>query len=47
VPPGLARVRKEVPPPGKIFKSKKTDRRKQAKEEIRRELKETLPRKSS
>jgi hypothetical protein len=47
VPLGLARVRKEIPPPGKVFESKKSDRRKQAKEDLRRELKETLPHKSS
>lgn len=47
IPPGLARVRKEIPPPGKIFKSKKREQRKRAKEELRQELKESLPRKSS
>jgi len=47
IPRGLALVRKELPPPGKIFKSKKTDRRKRAKEKLRRELKETLRLKSS
>jgi hypothetical protein len=47
VPIGLARVRKELPPPGKIFKSKKDERRKRAKEKLHRELKETPPRKSS
>jgi hypothetical protein len=47
IPPGLARVRKEIPPPGKIFKSKKRDPRKQAKEELCQELKESFPRKSS
>jgi hypothetical protein len=40
IPPGLARVRKELPPPGKIFKSKKKDSRKQSKAELRRELQE-------
>jgi len=40
-------VRKELPPPGKIFKSKKNERRKRAKEKLHRELKETPPRKSS
>jgi len=40
---GLARVRKEIPPPGKIFVSKKHEARKLAKEQLRRELKESLP----
>jgi len=43
IPQGLARVRKELPPPGKIFKSKKKDNRKQSKEELRRELRESQP----
>jgi hypothetical protein len=47
IPSGLARVRKELPPPGKIFKSKKKDKRKQSKEELRRELLESLLRKPS
>jgi hypothetical protein len=42
IPPGLARVRKELPPPGKIFASKKKDIRKRSKEELRRELQESL-----
>jgi hypothetical protein len=46
LPLGLARVRKELPPPGKIFKSKKSERRKQAKEKLRQELKESVARKS-
>jgi hypothetical protein len=46
IPPGLARVRKELPPPGGIIKSKKTVQRGRAKENLRRELKETLPPKS-
>jgi hypothetical protein len=41
-PPGLARVRKELPPPGKIFKSKKKDNRQQLKEKLRRELQESV-----
>jgi hypothetical protein len=41
IPQGLARVRKELPPPGKIFKSKKKDSRKQSKEKVRRELQDT------
>jgi hypothetical protein len=41
---GLARVRKELPPPGKVFKSKAKDSRKRAKEKLQRELDETLPR---
>jgi hypothetical protein len=47
IPQGLARVRKELPPPGKIFKSKKRDNRKQSKEELRRELRESQPSKPS
>jgi hypothetical protein len=47
MPPGLARVRKELPPPGKIFKSKKKDNRQQSKEILRRELRESLRPKSS
>jgi hypothetical protein len=47
IPPGLARVRKEIPPPGKIFKSKKSDQRQRRKMELRQELKENPPRKSS
>jgi len=47
IPQGLARVRKELPPPGKIFKSKKKDNRKQSKEELRRELRESQPGKPS
>jgi hypothetical protein len=41
IPPGLAKVRKELPPPGKIFKSKKRESRKQAREKILEELKES------
>ena len=41
MPPGLARVRKELPPPGKIFKDKKKDSRKRAREKILGELKES------
>ena len=44
IPIGLARVRKELPPPGKIFKSKRKDSRKRAKEKLQREIDETLPR---
>jgi len=40
-------VRKELPPPGKVFQSKKTEQQKRAKEQLRRELKENLPRQSS
>jgi hypothetical protein len=47
IPQGLARVRKAVPPPGKIFKSKKGDTRQRSKEDLREELKERLPPKSS
>jgi hypothetical protein len=42
MPPGLARVRKQLPPPGKIFKSKNKDNRQQSKEKLRRELGEPL-----
>jgi hypothetical protein len=37
IPSGLARVRKEIPPPGKVFESKKS---KQGKAELRRQLME-------
>jgi hypothetical protein len=47
IPPGLARVRKELPPPGKIIESKKTEQRQRAKERLLRELKENPPAKSS
>jgi hypothetical protein len=47
IPLGLARVRKEVPPPGKIFKSKKNEARKRAKEQLRREIREAQPSKPS
>jgi hypothetical protein len=47
MPPGLARVRKPLPPPGRVFKSKKTDPRARAKEKLRRELKEILSREVS
>jgi hypothetical protein len=42
IPPGLARVRKELPPPGKVLKSKKDGLRKRAKAELRRALKESV-----
>jgi len=42
IPLGLARVRKDLPPPGPIFKSKKKDGRKQSQGELRRELQESL-----
>ena len=42
IPIGLAKVRKEVPPPGKILRSKKDLLRKRAKAELSRELKEQL-----
>ena len=44
IPAGLARVRKELPPPGKMIQSKRTHRRKHAKEEMRQELKLILRR---
>ena len=42
IPIGLARVRKELPPPGRIIESKKAKRRKRAKDELREELKGPL-----
>jgi len=47
IPVGLARVRKGIPPPGKIFKSKKNETRKLARERLRRDLQETVLLKSS
>jgi hypothetical protein len=41
IPPGLAKVRKELPPPAKVFKSKKDESRKRAREKILEDLKET------
>jgi len=38
IPIGLAKVRKELPPPGKIMQSRKDLLRKRAKAELRREL---------
>jgi hypothetical protein len=46
IPIGLARVRKELPPPSKVFKSRHQDSRKRAKEKLQREIDETLPRHS-
>jgi len=42
IPIGLAKVRKELPPPGKILQSKKDRLRQRAKAELRRELKASL-----
>ncbi|MGZ8490029.1 MAG: hypothetical protein ACXWW4_15985 [Candidatus Binatia bacterium] len=42
LPIGLAKVRKELPPPGKILRSKKDVLRKRAKAELSRELKASL-----
>jgi hypothetical protein len=47
ISPGLARVRKELPPPGKIFKDKKKESRKRAREKILKELKESRSLRSS
>jgi hypothetical protein len=47
IPSGLARVRKEIPPPGKIFESKKSKQRKRGKAELRRQLMEVSLRQSS
>ncbi|HEY7558326.1 MAG TPA: hypothetical protein VIH18_26330 [Candidatus Binatia bacterium] len=43
IPPALAKVRKELPPPAKIFKSKKDESRKRAKEKLRQEMKKSPP----
>jgi len=43
IPLGLKRVRKELPPPGKVFQSKRSAPRQRAKEQLRRELKEGRP----
>jgi len=42
IPLGLARVRKQLPPPGRIIESKKTKQRKRAKDELREALKGPL-----
>ena len=42
IPVGLAKVRKELPPPGKILHNKKDILRKRAKAELRREIKQQL-----
>jgi hypothetical protein len=42
IPVGLARVRKALPPPGRIIKSKKIQTRKRAKADLREKLKESL-----
>jgi hypothetical protein len=42
IPIGLAKVRKELPPPGKILQNKKDVLRKRAKATLRREIKEQL-----
>ena len=42
IPIGLAKVRKQLPPPGKILQSRKDLLRKRAKAELRRELKGRL-----
>ena len=42
IPIGLAKVRKELPPPAKILQNKKDVLRKRAKAELRREIKEQL-----
>jgi hypothetical protein len=42
IPPGLARVRKELPPPGRIIEGKKSRQRKRAKDNLREELKGPL-----
>jgi len=39
IPPGLAKVRKELPPPARIFKSKKDESRKRSKEKLCQEFK--------
>jgi hypothetical protein len=47
IPLGLKRVRKAIPPPGKIFKRKNKNSRERAKVELGRELKESFSRNSS
>jgi hypothetical protein len=47
MPPGLARVRKDIPPPGKVFKDTKGNSRQRSKEKLRQESKESFLRKSS
>jgi len=47
VPPGLARVRKELPPPGKVFKDKKQESRKRARETLLETLKRSRSPKSA
>jgi len=42
IPIGLAKLRRELPPPGRIMKNKKDVLRKRAKAELRRALKEQL-----
>ncbi|HYJ14652.1 MAG TPA: hypothetical protein VE170_04130 [Candidatus Limnocylindria bacterium] len=42
IPIGLAKVRKQLPPPGKIMQSRRDLHRKRAKAELRRELKGQL-----
>jgi hypothetical protein len=42
IPQGLARVRKELPPPVKILRNRKKDNRKNWKEKLRQELQESL-----
>jgi hypothetical protein len=44
IPQGLARVRKELPPPVKILRNRKKDNRKNWKEKLRQELQESLQR---
>lgn len=39
IPIGLAKVRKELPPPGKVLQTKKDAQRRRAKAELRRQLK--------
>jgi hypothetical protein len=43
IPPGLAKVRKELPPPARIFKSKKDESRKRSKERLHQEFKKSPP----
>jgi hypothetical protein len=47
IPIGLARLRKALPPPGKVVKSKKDVLRKRAKAELSRQLKSQLARGNS
>jgi hypothetical protein len=44
IPLALAKVRKELPPPAKVFKDKHKETRKRSKESLRQELKDSTKR---